>query len=792
VRVPLEWLKEFVVFDLGPEELARKLTMRGLEVEAVEEIRPAFTGVVVGRILDIEKHPDASHLSLCQVDGGGDPVPVVCGASNIHKGDYVPLAIPGAVVSDVGISKQKIRGVESYGMLCSERELGLSDDHSGIFILPSGLNPGDGLDRALGVNDVVFDINVSPNRGDLLSILGMAREVASATGSEVKLPPVLFQREAEGNIGGFLKLKVQDQTACPRYVLRMIRNLSITPSPFWMRQRIIKSGMRPINLIVDVTNYVMLELGQPLHAFDSDTLRGGMIEVRLAGDDNLFRTLDGADRAMEAADLLICDATGPVAIAGIMGGENSEITETTTNVALESAFFNPLFVRRCARRLGIKSEASLRFEKGIDIENVEFASRRALALIENYSGGTVVGGKEEFFVEPERTRVSVRFAGISDFLGIAIERDVVTEGLRSLGFGIEKEDDSGLETVVPLFRHDIVEKADIIEEVARTFGYDYIPATMPCIGLQAQKEDRKETLLTRVKDAFRASGFMEAINFAFFTVKDIENFHFAPADIRNSHVSILNPISREYEVMRTFISANLLKNVAYNLNRGERNLRLFEYGKVFFETTGGMPLEKQAIAFFLTGQEREFFWRDQMKEYDFFDAKGVVDTAFSVIGLSAVWEESTEPFLVKGRAADIYVDGSKIGWVGELSPDILNLYGIDQKVLGGDFFFDPLVQKGILDVKYRQISRYPAVVRDFAFFIEDSIRVSDVMSRIYEISPLIVSVDVFDMFKKDRRSVAFRVVFQSFEETLKEEQITGIQDMIITELTRTDGITLRT
>ena len=385
MRVPFNWLKEFTPVSAAASDVADALTMRGLEVEAVERISPRFSQVYVGRVLEVEAIPAAKKLSLCRVEVGADVLPIVCAAPNVAKGQTVAVALPGGRLADNSvIEKKRLVGVESSGMLCSEKELALSDDHSGIFVLPDTLKTGEPLEAALGIADYVLDVNVPPNRGDCQSILGIAREVAGIYGLSVTLPS--FTLKETDAIDGLIKLSVADTDACPRYVLRMVRGISIVSAPFWMRSRITKAGMRPINAIVDVTNYVMLELGQPLHAFDYATIAAKRIDVRVAHEKSLFRTLDGQDRTLVKGDILICDGSGPVALAGVMGGENSEISAATKDVALESAFFNPLLIRRTARRLDLRSEASARFEKGIDIETVDYAARRAIELMQRTAG----------------------------------------------------------------------------------------------------------------------------------------------------------------------------------------------------------------------------------------------------------------------------------------------------------------------------------------------------------------------------------------------------------------------
>jgi phenylalanyl-tRNA synthetase beta chain len=793
VRVPLEWLREFVVMDVEPHELASKLTMRGLEVEAVEEYAPSFRRVCVGEIIKIDAPPKGTRLSLCTVNTGVRTVPVVCGASNIREGDRVPVALPGAQLADGTIIEQRmIRGVESTGMLCSEKELGISDDHSGIFILPENFEVGEQLDTHPDIHDFVFDVNVPPNRGDCLSILGIAREVGSIFNQKAKLPQFKIGLESPETVEGYVDLEVVHRDACPRYVLKMIKGVSVVPSPYWMRSRILKCSMRPINAIVDVTNYVMLELGQPLHSFDYGRLRGKRIVVRLADGDMEFRTLDGTERALVSGDLLICDGAGPVAVAGVMGGENSEITAETTDIALESAYFNPYFIRRTARRLNIRSEASLRFEKGIDLDNVEFAGARAIELMSRLAGGKIIQGKREIYEKKQGKTIFVDFGKVNGLLGTTIDHTSIINALRSVDLHIMKEEESGFTVSVPNFRHDLDEYTDIIEEVGRIYGYDHIPPSTPVITLQPQKRDTRGVYYGTVRDYFRSAGFFESINFAFFGLKDIGNFHIQESDHRSLAVPILNPLSKDYEVMRTFMTPHLLKTLSYNLNRGAKNQRLYEMGKVFVATDEGLPSEYPCIGFAMTGQERDYFWRDSFSEYDFFDIKGVMEGLLGCFDLSPAVTTSNEPFLNLPKATDIFIDGVKLGWMGEIGEEVLRAYDIEQRVYCAELRFDRVMEKGTLNVRYRPIPRYPQATRDFSFYMDDTVAVSTLMERVRRISPLIVSASVFDMFRRDMRSVAFRVVFQSFEQTLRDEEINGLQETIIKELSNIKGVRLRT
>ncbi len=790
MRVPYKWLKEFAPVNASADEVARRLTMRGLEVEGLEAISPSFTNVVVANIVEMEKHPNADKLSLCRVDTGSEIVSVVCGAPNTAKRQKVALALPGATLAGFpAIGKRPVRGIESFGMLCSERELGLSDDHSGIMVLPDDIKPGMPLGDILEITDSVLDVNVPPNRGDCQSILGIAREAASAFGIQLVLPAVNLQEQ--GSIEGKIDLDILDKEACPRYVLRMIEGIAIVPSPYWMRSRIIKCGMRPINSIVDVTNYVMLELGQPLHAFDYKKIGAKRIEVRVAAQESIFRTLDGTDRTLEQGDILICDGTGPVAVAGIMGGENSEISDDTKDVALESAFFNPLLIRRTARRLDLRSEASLRFEKGIDIENVDYAAKRAIDLMYRTSGGTLLGGSKEIYEKPTARTIALSARRAAEVIGTAVTQEQMTTTLASMG--IRPTGSEGDKTVfsIPHFRHDITEYYDLIEEIARTIGYDNIPATVPVSPLLPVRLGRRDRDIDTARQCLASCGFFEVINYGFFNSDDIAKFRIGEKDERTRTVAILNPISKELGVMRTFLAAGVLENIAYNVNRGIKNLRVFEIGKVFFAAKES-PRESMHLCLAMTGKEREYFWKESFKEYDFFDLKGVLEGLFERFGLTFDVRKSDEPFVSGAASADIYLDGTKIGWMGEVTEAVPAAYEIKEKVLCAELDIDILSNKGTEERIYTQIPRYPAVTRDFSFYVDDAIPVGELVENIKEVSPLIVSVNIFDIFKKEVRSISFRVVFQSYEDTLTDEKVNGLQQIIIDRLTKLEGIKLRT
>ncbi|MEN6617281.1 MAG: phenylalanine--tRNA ligase subunit beta, partial [Syntrophorhabdus sp.] len=785
-------LNEFVVIDTDIDDLAKSLTMRGFEVEGVERFTPRFAGVVAATITKIEPHPNADNLSVCSVRTGKEDLTIVCGAPNISVNDSVPLATVGATLDkDFVVGKRTVRGIESYGMLCSEKELGISDDHSGLFILPDDIRPGTIIAESPIAFDTVLDISVPPNRGDCLSVFGIAREIASILHQRAKLPVFTLKADSDEKIEDQVALTIKDTNACPRYILKLIKGISIKQSPFWIRRRITRCGMRPINNIVDVTNYVMLELGQPLHAFDYERLAESRIDVRVAQGPSAFRTLDSIDRPLEAGDILICDGSGPVAIAGIMGGENSEITASTTNMALESAYFNPFSIRATARRLGIRSEASLRFEKGIDIDNVGYAADRAMFLMHELGGGTVISGQREIFEKKEPRNIYITYSNINGLLGTHISHDAVAQALRSIELHIIKEDENGFTISIPNFRHDIGETADVIEEISRVHGFEHIPDTSPVTVLRPQKLTHRDRSLNIVREYCLGTGFLEIINFSFFSPKDIELFQIPESDERSRYVPIMNPISRDWGIMRTMMMPAVLKCIAYNLNRGSKNLRFFEKGKVFFQDDSRNIREETILCFALTGREKEYSWKEKYPDYDYFDIKGIVEGLIAKLGRNCEVSPTTEPFLDQGCSADVIIDGVKIGWIGSIRDDILEAYEIEQTIYCAELRFDIILQKGNLTLQYKPIPRYPHATRDFSFYVDDAVSIATLVQKIKDISPLIVSVGIFDMFRKEMRSVSIRVVFQSYEETLTDERVNSLHEKIIAEMTNIDGISLR-
>ncbi|MCL4244923.1 MAG: phenylalanine--tRNA ligase subunit beta, partial [Candidatus Dadabacteria bacterium] len=572
--ISLNWLKEYVDFSVSPEELADRLTMSGLEVESIEYTGKALENVVVAEILDMGKHPDADKLSLCRVTDGENEYPIVCGASNMKTGDKVALAKTGTVLppgpkfpEGITIKKAKIRGQVSEGMLCAENELGLGTESDGIMILPPGAVPGTRLIDEIGINDVLLEIGITPNRPDCLSVVGAAREVAAILSGTAGYPETPV-KESGAPVGDYVSVEIQSPEKCPRYTCRVISGVKIGPSPGWMKARLESSGIRSINNVVDVTNYVLIELGQPLHAFDYDLVKGKKIVVRQAEDGETITTLDGVERKLAADDLLICDGERAVALAGVMGGADTEVTEGTTNILLESAYFSPDTVRKTARKTGLKSESSYRFERGVDPEGVVKALDRAAALIAELSGGEVAAGRiDEYPVKIEPAVVSVTGARVNAILGTDISEDEIISIQERLGLELLSAENGVLTFKVPTYRVDLTREIDVIEETARLYGYDNVPVTLPAVAMKTELQGGVRTVQAKFKDVFTANGFYEAVNYSF---EDEELLAlFSPGKA----LPILNPISKDGAVMRTSLTAGLVKNVLLNLSRQENDVR---------------------------------------------------------------------------------------------------------------------------------------------------------------------------------------------------------------------------
>ncbi|RMF45305.1 MAG: phenylalanine--tRNA ligase subunit beta, partial [Deltaproteobacteria bacterium] len=791
--VTVNWLREFVDFNADVEDLAHRLTMAGLEVEAIEHIGADLDSVVVARLLSVEKHPEADRLTVCQVDTGSEQLQIVCGATNHKTGDLVALAQVGSVLpGDFKIKKSKIRGQVSMGMLCSEKELGLSEESAGIMILPEGLDLGQPVFEALGLKDTRIEIGLTPNRPDCLSVYGVAREVAALYGVPLKKPEVRVS-ETGPAATGVTSVSIEEPEHCPRYMARVVKGVRIGPSPAWLVRKLESVGQRSVNNVVDITNLIMLELGQPMHAFDFDLLRQGRIVVRLAGENSRFTTLDGQERELKATDLVICDGEGPVALAGIMGGENSEIGDKTCNILLESAYFKPTTVRRTAKRLGIHSESSHRFERGTDINMVPFALDRAAMLVAELAGGEVAEGAIDAYPSPfEPARIELRMQRCNEVLGLDLNTDKARQHLESIGITCDTVADDRLSCGVPSFRPDLEREIDLIEEVARLAGYDTIPVAMPVSRLIDNEAREHKRFVDRARDCMVGQGFNEIVSYSFISPQAWDQLGLSAGDPRRQVIRLLNPLTEEQSVMRTTLVPSMLQTVAGNLAYRSHDLRLFELRPVFMPARDGEGEHQEPwrLSLALSGRRSPLGWASEEQAVDFFDLKGACELLFGHLGIEGVsWQaDAGEPWLHPGKSARLLVGKVQVGVAGELHPEIQSRLDLEQTVYVAEIDIEQLGAMPRPGIRFSKLSRFPDTFRDSAILVDDDLGAEQVLEIVRQASPKFAEdVVLFDLYRgkgvpEGKKSLAFRVRYRSFDQTLTDEQITRAHDKIIRRL----------
>lgn len=802
--VTYNWLKEFVEFNFSPEELAHRLTMAGLEVDALEKTGEGLDSVIVARLLSVERHPEADRLTLCQVETGSEVLQIVCGATNHKSGDLVALAQVGSVLpGDFKIKKSKIRGVESQGMLCSLKELGLAEESAGIMILPADLPLGQPVFEALKLKDARYELGLTPNRPDCLSIVGVAREVAAMAGSELRLPRPQVP-ESGVAAADQTSVTIDEPGLCPRYAARLIRGVTIGPSPEWLVRRLESVGQRSINNVVDVTNYVLMELGHPLHAFDFRLLRGGRIVVRRAAEGEIFTTLDSQSRPLHASDLTICDGEGPVALAGIMGGENSEIRPDTTDILLESAYFDPGAIRRTSKRLGMHTESSHRFERGADIDMVPVALARAAALIVEVAGGAVAPGVIDVYPQPLAPRhVILNVRRVAEILGMCHALEHLQRLLGGIGLTseiIRSGDDGALNVTIPAFRPDLEREIDLIEEVARLDGYDKVPATLPISQMICHRAPRTRQLEARLRDALATSGFAETINYSFIAPAAFDQIGLPEDDPRRSVVRIINPLTEEQSVMRTTLVPSLLETVARNLAYRTLDVRLFELRPVFLPKAGEeLPAEPLHLAVAISGRRDPEGWAQGAEAVDFYDLKGLAENLLQRFRLDGVtWQaDAGEPFLHPGKSACLNLDGGSVGYLGEVHPRTLAAFGIDQPVFLLEFDLSRLFERAADFAGFSAPSRYPEVYRDSALLFDENVTAEQLFAVFERAKGRDAGEMVlFDVYRgkgipDGKKSLAVRVRYGSNERTLTDEEINVAHGRLVQALGKQLGAELR-
>ena len=802
MKVTYNWLNEFVDFDLSASELGDLLTMLGLEVEGVEQIGSDLDEVVVARVVEKNQHPNADKLSICKVDDGrGELLSVVCGAQNFKQGDTVALARIGAVLpGDFKIKRSKIRGEESFGMLCSEKELGLADVSDGIMVLTEELLLGQPLFEALKIKDTVFEIGLTPNRADCLSVIGIAREIAAKLGRKIKYPVVTSPEDGEP-VHQRIKVTIQDPSGCPRYAARYISGCSIGPSPVWLVNRLKAVGVRSINNAVDITNLIMLEMGQPLHAFDYSRIADSQIIVRRAWEGEPFFTLDNQERKLTADDLVICDKEKPVALAGIMGGLNSEITDETSDILLESAYFSPPVIRRTAKRLGLHTESSHRFERGIDIEMVPKALDRAAVLIAQLSGGKMANGQVDAYPSPRKpVEITFRPDRANEMLGLHLPSDRMADLFRNLEFSVIPTANGTFQVCIPSFRGDIEREIDLIEEICRLNGFDQIPATLPVAQVVSERPSLHQILQRQVRDCLVSAGMNEIVTFSFIDPGAADRLLLAADDSRRNSIALCNPLAQEQSVMRTTLLPGLLETASRNMSFRNLDLALFELRRIYLPNNGDeMPREPLFCAGLISGNREEAGWCHGTQSVDFFDAKGIVESILELARVEHVrWSpEAPEPFHHPGKAARFSVGAVPLGSIGEVHPIVLHNYGIDYPVFYFELNFEELVRLAGGQKKIIPPSRYPDSVRDLALLLDRERPISELIDcvnglRLKELE----EVSIFDLYQGDRipadsKSVALRLRYRSSERTLTDEEVQKLHRKVVDATTQKLGATVR-
>jgi len=801
MKFTLSWLKEYIDFNISVDELTDRLTMLGLEVDDVVVLHEDLGAIKVGQVLNVAPHPNADRLTVCEVDTGGEVRQVVCGAPNVKSGLRVAVALAGTKLpSKMKVKEASIRGVVSQGMLCSEKELGISDDHSGIMELPDSAGIGKPLIEALGLKDTLIEVDLTPNRPDCASVIGIAREVAGFANGKLKLP-INNSLPALDGVDLPFEVEIKAPDDCPRYAARLLRNVKIGPSPWWLKKRLLAVGLRPINNIVDITNFVMMEFGQPLHAFDYHQLSGAKIVVRRAEAGEKFTTLDSIEHELDSETLLICDRGKPVAIAGIMGGENSGVTDRTTDILLESAYFNPVSIRRTARQLNLATDSSYRFERGVDPAGVPKAMERAVQLmVEIADADALPGGIDcqiaKGLVPPA---IQLRVDRANALLGMNLSAEKMVSMLNGIEIQVEIKDPNILIVHPPTFRVDLEREIDLVEEVARLVGFNEIPSVLPLIPMSLPTKDEGRELCRRLAGAMTALGYYEAVNYSFVTKKHFDQMRLPVDDPGRNAVQLLNPLTEDQNIMRTMLLPGLLENLKRNVNRQNNDIRLFEIGKTFHPVSGtsdpdaSQPVEKTYLTAVLSGRR---YPNSPMLHYgtepvDVYDVKGTGEVLLRELRLQEIdFEVAAEKdrHMPEYIAADSLIKISsgklEIGKLGKIHSEVLKSFGIKQDVFFFELNLDDILRLAPARKGFRQLPKFPAVKRDMAILVSDQIAVGNILQAIKTSNePLLEEAEIFDIYrgksiKTGFKSVAISLSYRSDKKTLDDKTVDKVHQKL--------------
>ena len=804
MNTSLSWIKAYVPeLDCTAQEYTDAMTLTGTKVEGFERLDKNLDKIVIGQIEKIEKHPDADKLIICQVNVGTETIQIVTGAPNVKEGDKVPVVLDGGCVAGghdgkvaedgIKIKKGKLRGIESYGMMCSIEELGSSREmypeapEYGIYIFPEDAVVGESAVKALGLDDVVFEYEITSNRVDCYSVVGIARE-AAATFRKPFCPPVVTASGNSEDAHDYIKVTVQDPELCPRYTARVVKNIKIAPSPVWMQRRLASCGIRPINNIVDITNYVMEEYGQPMHAYDYDTIAGHEIVVRRAEKDEKFVTLDGQERTMDENVLMICDGEKAIGIAGIMGGENSMITDNVKTMLFEAACFDGTNIRLSSKRVGLRTDASGKFEKGLDPNNAQAAIDRACQLIEEFGAGEVVGGMVDVYSKKkEPVRVTFEPEKINALLGTDISKEDMLKYFEKIELSY---DETTNEIVAPTFRHDIFRTADLAEEVARFFGYDNIPTTLPKGEATTGKLPFYLRIEQTARDIAEFCGFSQGYSYSFESPKVFDKLLIPQDDVLRQAITISNPLGEDFSIMRTVSLNGMLNSLAFNYNHRNKNVKLYELGNIYLPKS--LPLTELP-------DERMQFTLGMYGDGDFFTMKGVVEEFFEKVGLRkpAKYDPNAgKPYLHPGRQANIIYEGTVVGYIGEVHPAVADNYGIGERAYVAVLDMKNVVSFATYDRKFEGIARFPAVTRDLSMVVPKQILAGQIEEMIAQRGGKhLESYHLFDLYEgaqieKGYKSMAYSITFRAKDKTLEESDIASAMKKILNGL-ESMGIVLR-
>lgn len=795
MRVPYSWLQDYVSEKLPlPAQLADILTLAGLEVDSVERTSNGIEQVVVAQVEEIKLHPEAEHLFVLQVNAGSRRrKQIITGAENLRPGLKVPLALPGASLPDGRtIEATRFRGLLSEGMLCSAKELDLEEpkgeETDGIFILPDTANLGDDVAKVLDLGDIVLNLEVTPNRADCLSLIGVAREVATAIGAELILPPTITPKSNTDINDTSLKISIAAQDLCPRYAAALIRNISIGSSPAWLKRRLLSAGMRPINTIVDITNYVMLETGQPLHAFDFNKLAHKQIVVRCSQPDEVLITLDGSEHELAENMLVITDGETPQGLAGIMGGQASEVTTDTDTVLLESACFDNINIRRTAHALGMRTEASLRFERGVDPNGVLFALHRTNMLLQELDVGKV-DFILDVYPQPVLPRViNVDINRMCQLIGTRVEKAFIKEALEKLQLKVIKENYPTLQVQIPTFRQDLEQEADLVEEVARLYGFDHIPA-LPLEGkLKVGKRPLELKVEWLIKDMLRGCGLDEVQTYSMVNPRSVTKLKLPPTDNQHRLIPLLFPLSEEQSVLRTTLLPSLLEVVSLNQRRKARSINIFEINRVYLSDRiplTDLPSMPRHLAIALAGTEKDKSWQETPQENSFYRLKGILETITQKLGVVGRFVSASLPWYHPGRQASFEVHGSQLATLGELHPDVANSFDLSGRIYALELDLEAMIAQIDLTTIYQPLPRYPGVERDLALIVPADIEAAKVTEIIKGAAgPYLDQLQLFDVYcgkpiPTGQKSLAYSLLFRASDHTLTEEDVNPyIEDIV--------------